>query len=69
MFARARYVVFKKMVPPSTEVSKVLYLKGVGAFRVCADVSHCFHSASTGTNMTKGVADRAAGTAVSQKKR
>ena len=32
-----------------------------------ADVSHCFHSASTGTNMTKGVADTAAGTAVSQK--
>ena len=26
---------------------KVLYLKGVWTFRVCADVSHCFHSAST----------------------
>ena len=46
---------------------KVLYLKGFWTFRVCADVSHCFHSASTGADTTTGVADTTAGTAVSQK--
>ena len=46
---------------------KVLYLKGVWTFRVCADVSHCFHSASTGADTTTGVADTTAGTAVSPK--
>ena len=65
--ACARCVVFKKQVPPSTDTSKVLYLKGFWTFRVCADVSHCFHSASTGAYTTTGVADTTAGTAVSQK--
>ena len=60
-------MVFKKKVPPSTGTPKVLYLKGFWAFRVCADVSHCFHSASTETDMATGVADTATGTAVSQK--
>jgi hypothetical protein len=46
---------------------KVLYLKGFWTFRVCADVSHCFHSASTGADTTTGVADTTAGTAVSPK--
>ena len=46
---------------------KVLYLKGFWTFRVCADVSHCFHSASTGAYTTTGVADTTAGTAVSPK--
>ena len=41
--------------------------KGVWTFRVCADVSHCFHSASTGADTTTGVADTTAGTAVSPK--
>ena len=46
---------------------KVLYLKGFWTFRVLADISHCFHSASTGADTTTGVADTTAGTAVSQK--
>lgn len=46
---------------------KVLYLKGFWTFRVCADVSHCFHIASTGADTTTGVADTTAGTAVSPK--
>ena len=46
---------------------KVLYLKGFWTFRVCADVSHCFHSACTGADTTTGVADTTAGTAVSPK--
>ena len=49
-------------------MSKVLYLKGFWTFRVCADVSHCFHSASTGAYTTTGVADTTAGTAASLKK-
>ena len=65
-YAHAHAVDFlKKMVPPSTEAPKVLYLKGFWAFRVCADVSHCFHSTSTGADTTMGVADLSAGTAVS----
>ena len=46
---------------------KVLYLKGFWTFRVCADVSHCFHSASTEADLTTGVANLAARTAVSPK--
>ena len=45
----------------------VLYLKGLWAFCMRADVSHCFHSASTGADTTTGVADTTAGTAVSPK--
>ena len=41
--------------------------KGVWTFRVCADVSHCFHSASTGADTTTGIADTTAGTAASLK--
>ena len=44
---------------------RVLYLKGLWAFCMRADVSHCFHSASTETDMATGVADTATGTAVS----
>jgi len=67
-YAHAHAVDFlKKMVPPSTEAPKVLYLKGFWAFRVCADVSHCFHSTSTGADTTMGVADLSAGTAISPK--
>ena len=58
---------FQKMVPPSTATSKVLYLKGVWAFCVRTDVSHCFHSASTEADLTTGVANLAARTAVSPK--
>ena len=46
---------------------KVLYLKGFWTFRVCADVSHCFHSASTEADLTTGLANLAARTAVSPK--
>ena len=46
--ACARCVVFKKQIPPSTDMPRVLYLKGLWAFCMRADVSHCFHSASTG---------------------
>ena len=46
---------------------KVLYLKGFWAFRVCADVSQTFHSASTEADLTTGVANLAARTAVSPK--
>ena len=46
---------------------RVLYLKGLWAFCMRADVSHCFHSASTETDMATGVADTATGTAVSTK--
>ena len=60
-------MVFKKKVPPSTGTAKVLYLKRFWAFRVCADVSHCFHSASTEADLTRGVANLAVRTAVSQK--
>jgi len=56
-------VVFKKKVPPSTGTPKVLYLKRFWAFRVCADVSQCFHRDSTGADTTTGVADTTAGTA------
>ena len=55
------------MVPPSTGTPKVLYLKRFWAFRVCADVSQCFHRDSTGADTTTGVADTTAGTAVSPK--
>ena len=55
------------MVPPSTDMPRVLCLKGFWAFGVRADVSHCFHRASTGTDTTTGVASTAAGTAVSTK--
>ena len=58
---------FKKMVPPSTGTPKVLYLKGLWAFCMRADVSQCFHRDSTGADTTTGVADTTAGTAVSQK--
>jgi len=74
-FVRARTVWFsKKMVPPSTDMPRVLCLKGFWAFCVRTDVSHCFHSASTEADLTTGVADTTtgvadttAGTAVSQK--
>ena len=46
---------------------RVLCLKGFWAFYVLADVSQCFHSAFTGTDMTTGVADTSTGTAVSPK--
>ena len=48
------------MVPPSTDMPRVLCLKGFWAFCMRADVSQCFHRASTG-------ADTTAGTAVSPK--
>ena len=67
MFAHARTAWFKKMVPPSTDLPSLLYLKGFWASGVRADVSHCFHSASTGSDTTTGVADTTAGTAVSPK--
>ena len=57
----------KKMVPPSTDLPSLLYLKGFWAFCVRADVSQCFHRDSTGADTTTGVADTTAGTAVSQK--
>ena len=55
------------MVPHSTETPRVLYLKGFWAFCVRTDVSHCFHSASTEADLTTGVANLAARTAVSPK--
>ena len=74
MRACARCMVFKIMVPHSTGTPKVLYLKRFWAFRVCADVSHCFHRDSTEADLTTGVpdtttgvADTTAGTAVSPK--
>ena len=57
----------KKMVPHSTDLSRVLCLKGFWAFCMRADVSQCFHRDSTGADTTTGVADTTAGTAVSQK--
>jgi hypothetical protein len=57
----------KKMVPPSTDLPRVLCLKGFWAFCMRADVSQCFHRDSTGADTTTGVADTTAGTAVSQK--
>ena len=67
-FVRARTVWFsKKMVPPSTDMPRVLCLKGFWAFCVRTDVSHCFHSASTEADLTTGVANLAARTAVSPK--
>jgi len=57
----------KKMVPPSTDLSRVLCLKGFWAFCMRADVSQCFHRDSTGADTTTGVADTTAGTAVSPK--
>ena len=58
---------FQKKVSPSTGTPKVLYLKRFWAFRVCADVSHCFHRDSTEADLTTGVANLAARTAVSPK--
>ena len=58
---------FKKMVPPSTDLPCLLYLKGFWAFCVRADVSQCFHRDSTGADTTTGVADTTAGTAASLK--
>ena len=55
------------MVPPSTDLPSLLYLKGFWAFCVRADVSQCFHRDSTGADTTTGVADTTAGTAVSPK--
>ena len=46
---------------------RILCLKGFWAFFVRADVSQCFHRASTEADMATGVADLAAGTAVSPK--
>ena len=46
---------------------KILCLKGFRAFCMRADVSHCFHSASTEADLTTGVANLAARTAVSPK--
>ena len=67
-FVRARTVWFsKKMVPPSTDMPRVLCLKGFWAFCARTDVSQCFHRDSTGADTTTGVADTTAGTAVSQK--
>ena len=57
----------KKMVSPSTDMPRVLCLKGFWAFCARADVSQCFHRASTGADTTTGVADTTAGTAVSPK--
>ena len=67
MFAHARTAWFKKMVSPSTDMPRVLCLKGFWAFCMRADVSQCFHRDSTGADTTTGVADTTAGTAVSQK--
>ena len=61
--ACAHCVVLKKMVPPSTDMPRVLCLKGFWAFCMRADVSQCFHRDSTGTDTTTGVADTTAGTA------
>ena len=58
---------FKKMVPPSTDLPRVLCLKGFWAFCMRADVSQCFHRDSTGADTTTGVANLAARTAVSPK--
>ena len=55
------------MVPPSTDMPRVLCLKGFWAFCMRADVSQCFHRDSTGADTTTGVADTSAGTAVSPK--
>ena len=66
-YAHAHAVFFKKMVPPSTDLPSLLYLKGFWAFCVRADVSQCFHRDSTGADTTTGVADTTAGTAVSPK--
>ena len=67
-YAHAHAVFFlKKMVSPSTDLPSLLYLKGFWAFCVRADVSQCFHRDSTGADLTTGVANLAAGTAVSQK--
>ena len=57
----------KKMVPPSTDMPRVLRLRGFWAFCMRADVSQCFHRDSTGADTTTGVADTTAGTAVSPK--
>ena len=57
----------KKMVSPSTDLPSLLCLKGFWAFCARADVSQCFHRASTGADTTTGVADTTAGTAVSPK--
>ena len=67
MFAHARTAWFKKMVPPSTDMPRVLCLKGFWAFCMRADVSQCFHRDSTGADTTTGVADTATRTAVSPK--
>ena len=44
------------MVPPSTDLPSLLYLKGFWAFCVRADVSQCFHRDSTGADTTAGTA-------------
>jgi len=73
-YAHAHAVFFLKMVPPSTDMPRVLCLKGFWAFCMRADVSQCFHRDSTGADTTTGVADTTtgvadttAGTAVSPK--
>lgn len=66
-YAHAHAVFFLKMVPPSTDLPSLLYLKGFWVFCVRADVSQCFHRDSTGADTTTGVADTTAGTAASLK--